>query len=72
MRYRLPTVEPVLSGHLKRDNIKVLMENGSLMKVESMQNAAIRFDLHLVIICNENQFLVFILGGLRQVLLYSG
>ena len=33
------TVKPVLikiSGRLKRDKIKVLMENGSLMKVESI------------------------------------
>ena len=27
------TVKPVLSGHLKIDKIKVVMENGSLMKV---------------------------------------
>ena len=26
-------VKPVLSGHLKKDKIMVLMENGSLMKV---------------------------------------
>ena len=30
------TVKPVLSGHLKIDKTKVLMENGSLMKVESI------------------------------------
>ena len=30
------TVKPVLSGHLKIDKTKILMENGSLMKVESM------------------------------------
>ena len=29
-------VKPVLSGHLKIDKIKVLMESGSLMKVESI------------------------------------
>ena len=28
--------KPVLSGHLKIDKTKVLMENGSLMKVESI------------------------------------
>ena len=28
------TVKPVLSGHLKIDKTKVLMENGSLMKVK--------------------------------------
>ena len=30
------TVKPVLSGHLKIDKTNVLMENGSLMKVESI------------------------------------
>ena len=30
------TVKHVLSGHLKIDKTKVLMENGSLMKVESI------------------------------------
>ena len=54
----------------------VLMENGSLMKVESIaecskgEHSAILFDLHLVIIGIENQCLVFFLSGrLRQVLL---
>ena len=31
-----PTVKPVLSGHLKKDKTKVLVENCSLMKVESI------------------------------------
>ena len=30
------TVKPVLSGHSKIDKTKILMTNGSLMKVESM------------------------------------
>ena len=30
------TVNPVLSGHSKLDKTKVLMANGSLMKVESI------------------------------------
>ena len=30
------TVKPVLSGHLKIDKTKVLMENGSFMNVESI------------------------------------
>ena len=30
------TVKPVLSGHLKIDKTKVLMANGSLMKVKSI------------------------------------
>ena len=44
------TVKPVLSGHLKIDKTKVLMDYGSLMK-EVLQNAPIgafcnTFDLH--------------------------
>ena len=35
MRFE-PTVKPVLSGQLKIDKSKVLMEDGSLMKVESI------------------------------------
>ena len=30
------TVKPVLSGHSKKDKTKVLMANGSKMKVESI------------------------------------
>ena len=33
------TVKPVLSGHLKIDKTKILMTNGSLMRVEVLQNA---------------------------------
>ena len=32
----MPKVKPVLSGYLKKDKIKVLMENGSLMKVQNI------------------------------------
>ena len=32
----LPTVKSVLSGHTKIDKTKVLMTDGSLMKVESI------------------------------------
>ena len=39
-------VKPVLSGHLKRDKTKVLMEYGSLMKVESIAECCNTFDLH--------------------------
>ena len=35
------TVKPVLSGHLKIDKIKVLIENGSLMKVESIAECSL-------------------------------
>ena len=47
-----PTVKPVLRGHLKIDKTKVLMENGSLMKVESIAECSPNgafcntFDLH--------------------------
>ena len=33
------TIKPVLSGHSKIDKTKVLKTNGSLMKVEVLQNA---------------------------------
>ena len=72
------TVKPVLSGHLKIDKTKVLMENGSLIKFHSIAECAPlgafcnTFDLHQVIIGIENQFLVFFFSGsLRQVLLYD-
>ena len=32
----LPSVKPVLSNHSKIDKTKILMSNGSLMKVESI------------------------------------
>ena len=55
------TVKPVLSGHLKTDKTKVLMENGSLMKVESIAECSLwsilqYFDLHKAIIVIENLF----------------
>ena len=40
------TVKPVLSGHSKIDQTKVLMTNGSLMKVESIAAFCNTFDLH--------------------------
>ena len=63
------TVKPVLSGHSKLDKTKVLMTNGSLMKVKSIAECshwpALNYNL------SWNQFLVFVLSGrLRQVLLY--
>ena len=59
------------------DKIKVLKTNGSLMKVRSIAECSLgafcnTFELHLVIIGLENQYLVFFLSGrLRQVLLYN-
>ena len=55
------TVKPVLSGHSKIDKPKILMTNGSLMKVESIAECSPRsilqyFDLHLAIIGIENHF----------------
>ena len=43
------TVKPVLSGHLKIDKTKVLMEYGSFLKVESIaeRSSWSTFDLHL-------------------------
>ena len=47
----LDTRKPVLSGHLKIDKTKVLMENGSIMKVKSIAEYSLGafcniFDLH--------------------------
>ena len=55
------TVKPVLSGHLKIDKTKVLMENGSLMKVESIAECSLWSILQYfwpgqAIIGIENQF----------------
>ena len=41
------------------DKTKVLMVNGSLMKVESIAEFCNAFDLHLAIIGIENHYLVF-------------
>ena len=66
----------IQGGHSKIDKTKILMTNGSLMKVEVLQSAPLgafcnTFDLHSAIIGLENQFLVFFLSDcLRQVLLY--
>ena len=45
------TIKPVLSGHLKIDQTRVLMEKGSLMKVKSIAECSLgafwnTFDLH--------------------------
>ena len=37
---------PVLSDHSKIDITKILMTNGSLMKVESIAECSLTFDLH--------------------------
>ena len=34
------TVNPVLSGHSKKDKTRILMTNGSLMKVESISECS--------------------------------
>ena len=43
---RLNTVKPVLSGHSKMGKNKILLTNGSLMKVESIAAFYNTFDLH--------------------------
>ena len=60
----LYTVKPVLSGNPKVDKTKILVTNGSLMKVESIAKCFERafcntLCLHLAILGIENQFLVF-------------
>ena len=52
------------SGHSKIDKTNILITNGSLMKVESIEECSRRgilqyFDLHYAIIGLENQSLVF-------------
>ena len=44
------TVKPVYNSHSKIDNTKILMVNGSLVKVESIGAFSNTFDLHLAII----------------------
>ena len=41
--YKLHPVKPVVSGHLKIDKTKVLMENVSLMKVKSIAECSAIF-----------------------------
>ena len=71
------TVKLVLSDHSKIDKTKILITNGSLMKVESNAECSIGafcniFDLHLEIIGLKKTIfgLLFESGCLRQVLLY--
>ena len=61
------TVKPVLRGHLKIDKTKVLMTNGSLMKVKSISECS-PWSILQYFWC---VFGVFLSGRLRQVLLYS-
>ena len=54
-----------VKGHSKIDKIKILMTNGSLMKVESIAECSKgafcnTFDLYYAIIGIENQFSVFL------------
>ena len=48
------------TGHLKTDKTKILMADGSLMKVESIAEICNTFDLHSAIIGLTNQFLMFL------------
>ena len=50
------SVKIVLSGHLKIDKTKVLMEKSSLMKVKSIAECCNTFDLHYAIISIQHQF----------------
>ena len=71
------TTKPVQNGHSCIDKTKILMTNGSLMKVKSIADAPLgafcnTFDLQLAIIGPENQiFGLFESGRFTQVLLYS-
>ena len=48
--YALNTVKPVLSGYSKMNKTKVLMTNGSLMKVKILQNAPIPLEHSAIIL----------------------
>ena len=70
------TVELVLSGHSKLHKTKILMANGSLMKVKSIAECSPWNILQYFWPALSNnwswkQFLVFLSGRFRQVLLYS-
>ena len=70
------TVKPVVSDHSKIDKTKILMTNGSLMKVKSIAECSHwsilqYFGPALSDNHSQKQFLVFVLSGrLRQILLY--
>ena len=72
----LITVKPVLSVHSKKYKTKVLMENGSLMKVESIAEFSPWSILQYFwpalsdIWSWKPIFVLFLSGRLRQVLLY--
>ena len=69
------TVKPVLSGHSKIDKTKILMTNGTSMKVESIaecfswkeEHSEFAFDMQLAIMGLENHF-----GLLFEWLLKTG
>ena len=66
------TVKPVQIGHSKIDKTKILMTNGSLLKVKSIAECSSwafcnTFDLYKVIIGLENQFSIFL-----KWLIYTG
>ena len=53
---QVSTVKPVLNGHSKIDKPKMLMTNGSLMKVESIAECCNTFDLHCAITVLKTDF----------------
>ena len=62
--FEISTLNSVLNGHLKIDVTKILMPNGSLMKVESIAECSFgafcnTVDLHKAIIGLKSHFLVF-------------
>ena len=71
------TVKPVLSGHSKTDKTKILMTNGSVMKVESIAECSPWSILQYFgpVLCDnwsrKPSFGLFESGCFRQVLLYN-
>ena len=55
------TVKPVLSGHSKIDKTKILMTNGTLMKVESIAECSPWSILQLLLTCIKQQLVLKII-----------
>ena len=66
------TVNPVLSGHLKIDKTKILMTNGSLMKVESIAECSLEHSAILLTCIKQKSVLKLIFGLLFEWPLKTG
>ena len=75
IHFLVSTVKPVLSGHSKIDKTKVLMTNGSLMKVESIAECPLEHSAILLpcirqyLVMKNDFWLFYVCLLIRQVLL---